>query len=439
MTTDAICTKKWAGGGDTRDMSNGGDGAAGAVCACRRRRCRTESLSSSSSFSLPSPSVLAVWTTAFVLAAIVGAGGGVEALHTATAISTAGGAAAAAAAAAAGRMAPCAHLGDETNDVSARAYASDVVFEGKVRSKGPIRPGDGTYGVTFVVQRVHKDAMQAVTYEGLRVGSPVRLNFREKRGDRDPPQRRPPLQRRADAQCVQRFAPAAGGQTVEANIKRGAKYLVFVAGVGPHNLSVLGEPVLRTPKNVDAVQKVLCRDCVQPIGVWGLHNTTLKVKSALKLMCRAKGNPMPALQWFKDGVPILVGRRRIQYKKKRSMLVIPKVRPEDGGKYECRGTGVQTGHVAITSAQVIVNSKPDNTTALWPLVGGPCPADLVYCLNGGTCTFYETIGELVCQCAEGFKGQRCENKDIVNKSTNDQPLHYVLFSLFTPFSEVAGE
>lgn len=39
-------------------------------------------------------------------------------------------------------------------------------------------------------------------------------------------------------------------------------------------------------------------------------------------------------------------------------------------------------------------------TALWPLVGGPCPADLVYCLNGGTCTFYETIGELVCQWVE---------------------------------------
>jgi len=44
------------------------------------------------------------------------------------------------------------------------------------------------------------------------------------------------------------------------------------------------------------------------------------------------------------------------------MLVIPKVRPEDSGKYECRGTGVQTGHVAITSAQVtVVNSKPDNS------------------------------------------------------------------------------
>lgn len=229
-------------------MSNGGNGAAGAVCAYRT----VSSSSSSSSPSAAATAVLAVWTTAFVLAAVVGGG--------AQAFATAGGgvAAATAAAAAASRMAPCAHLGDQTNDVSARAYASDVVFEGKVRSKGPVRPGTGTYGVTFVVQHVHKDAMQAVTYEGLRAGSPVRLYFREKRGDRDP-QRRPP--RRADAQCVQRFAPAAGGQTVEANIKRGAKYLVFVAGVGPHNLSVLGEPVLWTPKNVEAVRKVLCRNC----------------------------------------------------------------------------------------------------------------------------------------------------------------------------------
>lgn len=59
------------------------------------------------------------------------------------------------------------------------------------------------------------------------------------------------------------------------------------------------------------------------------------------------------------------------------MLVIPKVRPEDSGKYECRGTGVQTGHVAVTSAQVIVNSKPDNSeynaftyTSLIPFVIG---------------------------------------------------------------------
>lgn len=267
MITIIIRTKSADGGGDSRDMSNGDNsGAASAVCCSVCKKKRTVSPSST----VTATAVLVVWTMVFIMATVVGGsiGGSVQALTAAGSLAGGSGVAAAAAVAAAGRMAPCAHLGDETNDVSARAYASDVVFEGKVRSKGPVRPGAGIYGVTFVVQRVHKDAMQAVTYEGLRVGSPVRLYFREKRGNnggggvgdngRDPLRRLP---RRADAQCVQRFAPAAGGQTVEANIKRGAKYLVFVAGVGPHNLSVLGEPVLRTPKNVDAVRKVLCRNC----------------------------------------------------------------------------------------------------------------------------------------------------------------------------------
>lgn len=257
-------------------MSNGGDGTAAGAVRARSSNRRTVSPASvavaASSRSATATAALAVWTTALVLATIVSTDGvGVGALAFAAVAGGSGGGSSAVAATAAGRMAPCAHLGDEINDVSARAFASDVVFEGKVRSRGPVRPGAGTYGVTFVVQRVHKDTMQAVTYEGLRAGSPIRLYFRQKRGSGDksggssryPQQqpRRPVGRRRADAQCVQRFAPAAGGQPVEANIKRGAKYLVFVAGVGPHNLSVLGEPVLRTPKNLEAVRKVLCRNC----------------------------------------------------------------------------------------------------------------------------------------------------------------------------------
>lgn len=248
-----------ADGGDDGDATAGP--RTGRAGRRRRRRRRTSAPASS-----------AVWTVAAIALAVVvviGGGGGVLAYDGGGTTATTG----------VRTMAPCAHLGDETNDVSARAYASDVVFEGKVRSKGPVRPGAGTYGVTFVVQRVHKDAMQAVTYEGLRAGAPVRLYFRAKprphhqrqqqqqqhRQQSQQQQRRPSARRGTgpaqQQQCVQRFAPAAGGQTVEADIKRGAKYLVFVAGVGPHNLSVLGEPVLRTPKNVDAVRRVLCRNC----------------------------------------------------------------------------------------------------------------------------------------------------------------------------------
>jgi hypothetical protein len=35
-------------------------------------------------------------------------------------------------------------------------------------------------------------------------------------------------------------------------------------------------------------------------------------------------------------------------------------------------------------------------TTLWPLVDTPCPINS-YCLNGGTCLYYEAVGELVCE------------------------------------------
>lgn len=55
---------------------------------------------------------------------------------------------------------------------------------------------------------------------------------------------------------------------------------------------------------------------VRQVGVWGLKNETAFVGERLRLVCRVKGTPLPALQWFKDGSPIIVtSRLRIQYKK----------------------------------------------------------------------------------------------------------------------------
>lgn len=36
------------------------------------------------------------------------------------------------------------------------------------------------------------------------------------------------------------------------------------------------------------------------------------------------------------------------------------------------------------------------SSSLWPLIALPCPIDS-FCLNGGTCKYYEAVGELVCQ------------------------------------------
>ena len=39
---------------------------------------------------------------------------------------------------------------------------------------------------------------------------------------------------------------------------------------------------------------------------------------------------------------------------------------------------------------------PTGSSSLWPLIALPCPIDS-FCLNGGTCKYYEAVGELVCQ------------------------------------------
>jgi len=46
---------------------------------------------------------------------------------------------------------------------------------------------------------------------------------------------------------------------------------------------------------------------------------------------------------------------------------------------------------------------------LSPLLSSRCPIP-DYCLNGGTCQFYSTLGEQTCQCAKGYRGKRCERK-----------------------------
>lgn len=146
-------------------------------------------------------------------------------------------------------MSPCSHVGDETNEIAARAYMAETIFEGKVRSKSSVRDPGGKYGVTFVVQHVHKD--QSNGQNALRPRTQVRLYFKQKLTTTKP-----------TAHCVQRYNyTRRPGDLTKANIKRGRRYIVFVNGIGPHNYTILGEPVPKTKKNLQAVREVLCRNC----------------------------------------------------------------------------------------------------------------------------------------------------------------------------------
>ncbi|XP_021917307.1 pro-neuregulin-2, membrane-bound isoform-like isoform X3 [Zootermopsis nevadensis] len=280
-------------------------------------------------------------------------------------------------------------------DVGVKTYLAQTVFEGKARSRSPVR--DGVYNVTFVVQKVHK----GLDPRFLR--SPVRLQFAEKAT--------------ASNNNFQKCNDEGDKNSVmRANIKRGGKYIVFVDKIEQHIFKARGEPVKRNEKTVKAVKDILCQNCVRPPSITGLHDISLKPKEKLNRVCRVKGNPLPVIQWYKDGVRVLPSRKiRIHTKKRRSTLLIPKVRPEDAGLYRCEAKSV-IGVIANMTARVTVisDTRPENTTTLWPLYGMPCPVE-TFCLNGGTCFYYETVGELVCQCADGYKGQRCENKDVSNR------------------------
>ncbi|CAB0011691.1 unnamed protein product [Nesidiocoris tenuis] len=137
---------------------------------------------------------------------------------------------------------------------------------------------------------------------------------------------------------------------------------------------------------------------VKPVNVSGLKDTRVELGKKVRLVCRCRGHPQPALAWYKDGHPVRASNAsRIEFRKKRTSLVIPKAKLEDAGRYECRATSV-TGQVASAWANVTVTIAPALTTrapSLSPYVPKKCPIEK-YCLNGGTCALYDTVQELVC-------------------------------------------
>ncbi|XP_071550775.1 uncharacterized protein [Panulirus ornatus] len=87
-----------------------------------------------------------------------------------------------------------------------------------------------------------------------------------------------------------------------------------------------------------------------------------------------------------------------------SHLMIRNVTDGDAGVYKCLAKSVVGEDSAQAVIRVVPPIDPHPSVAECPYAG--------YCLNGGTCMMFKIVGELVCQCAEGFKGQRCQEKEV---------------------------
>ena len=61
-------------------------------------------------------------------------------------------------------------------------------------------------------------------------------------------------------------------------------------------------------------------------------NQRIRVNRNETLFCKAEGNPLPSIQWFKEGSPLRSGRfRHLQ----NGTFLVNSVRKEDAGNYEC--------------------------------------------------------------------------------------------------------
>ncbi|XP_047473878.1 uncharacterized protein LOC125028545 isoform X1 [Penaeus chinensis] len=87
-----------------------------------------------------------------------------------------------------------------------------------------------------------------------------------------------------------------------------------------------------------------------------------------------------------------------------SQLTIPSVQESNAGVYKCVAKSVVGEDSSEATIRVVPPIDPHPFVDKCPYAG--------YCLNGGTCMMFKIVGELVCQCAEGFKGQRCQEKEV---------------------------
>ncbi|XP_043202085.1 pro-neuregulin-2, membrane-bound isoform-like [Amphibalanus amphitrite] len=169
-----------------------------------------------------------------------------------------------------------------------------------------------------------------------------------------------------------------------------------------------------------------------------MKSVRLPAGRRLRLQCRVRGVPLPRVSWYHNGRPVNASRRiRFRTKKKKrrlqSFLIIRRVLPGDAGSYQCRaknraGESSKRARVAVFQRRVRPPPTPKPTGP-----DKPKPPDSwraaeacdipSYCLNGGSCTLYRSVMEYVCQCAEGFKGKRCERKTVYAiKQRPDEPL-----------------
>lgn len=192
---------------------------------------------------------------------------------------------------------------------------------------------------------------------------------------------------------------------VKFDVKANRKYLIFIKRLGPARYVAIAKPEVWTKDVRRIAKKTLCEGCAARPQVSPLSkpSSSIDENDNVKLKCRVPiGQPIPEIQWLRNGQELTsTFRFKIRSKRRRSTLRISNVRRTDSGHYTCKAVNALGSHSQSVSISVRY-SAPDPSVSNCPIRS--------FCLNGGSCSYYEFIGELVCKCRDGFAGQRCQFK-----------------------------
>ncbi|XP_067643138.1 protein vein isoform X2 [Eurosta solidaginis] len=285
-------------------------------------------------------------------------------------------------------------------DPAQLAFEAPIVFEGKITSMSPDRRHN--FAATVQVLNAYK---QQIGYQVKREQF-VRLQF---------------AYINSSGECDiyrEQLRPRGLVRGDELELQR--TYLFFVQQIDMRNFTILGQPIRKTRRVVEAVKDAVSEDYAQLASIRTITtNRTMEIGKELHIVCKVQGRPPPKVTWFKDGKSINRNRKLYKFRhfKKRSELIIRSFNISDTGRYECRAKNKINQEPDRRTILIKADPEPRYPTSLMGGTGNVCPDDAAeFCLNGGTCNFFSEIGSYSCICPEGFMGERCDRKEVNNIS-----------------------
>ncbi|KAM7357880.1 membrane-bound neuregulin protein vein isoform 1-T2 [Cochliomyia hominivorax] len=281
-------------------------------------------------------------------------------------------------------------------DPAQLAFEAPTVFEGKIVSMTPDRRQN--FSATVEVREVFKQQI------GYRLQKYLRLQF---------------AYRNNSGECdIYREQLRPRGLVRGDTIEPGRMYLLFVQQIDIGNFTILGQPIRKTKRVVEAVRFAVSGNYAQLASIKSISasNRTVENGQELRIVCKVMGRPPPKVTWFKDHRSINRNRKLYQFShyKKRSELIIRSFNTSDAGRYECRAKNKVNRN--IERRAILIKAYPVQRFDPNPRgAGNNCPDDASeFCFNGGTCKFFSEIGSYSCICPEGFIGERCDRKEVNN-------------------------